>query len=166
MMIGCSCVQAQVGVEVRVEAELRSHSAWRTDDETPPTTKGPSQSGIQQISRTALSATHATPTIRKSPRYDMENNKNSSSRLPFSNSKTRNSKVGRWWLMCSMLRDYLAAIGKEDDPQDRSPPANVTVLRAVADALDLDHAQHGNGERACLDLCIIGFFWMLRPAKR
>ena len=52
-----------------IEAELRSHSAWRTDDETPPTTNGPSQSGIQQISRTALSTTHATPTIRKSPRY-------------------------------------------------------------------------------------------------
>ena len=42
---------------------------------TPPTTNGPSQSGIQQISRTALSTTHATPTIRKSPRCDMENNK-------------------------------------------------------------------------------------------
>ena len=28
------------------EAELKSHSAWRTDDETPPTTNGPSQSGI------------------------------------------------------------------------------------------------------------------------
>ena len=51
------------------------------------------------------------------------------------------------------------------DPQDRSPPANVTVLRAVAEALDLDHPQHGNGERACLDLCIVGFFWMLRPAE-
>ena len=59
-MIGCSCVQAQVGVEVRVEAELKSHSAWRTDDETPPTTNGPSQSGIQQISRTALSAARNT----------------------------------------------------------------------------------------------------------
>ena len=58
-----------------LEAELKSHSAWRTDDETPPTTNGPSQSGIQQISRTALSTTHATPTIRKSPRCDMENNK-------------------------------------------------------------------------------------------
>ena len=29
-----------------IEAELKSHSAWRTDDETPPTTNGPSQSGI------------------------------------------------------------------------------------------------------------------------
>ena len=73
---------------VMVETELRSHSAWRTDDETPLTTNRPSQLGIQQISRTDLSATHATPTIRKSPRCDMENNKNSSSRLPFSNSKT------------------------------------------------------------------------------
>ena len=45
--------------------------------ETPPTTNRPSQSGIQQISRTAPSTTHATPTIRKSPRCDMENNKNS-----------------------------------------------------------------------------------------
>ena len=42
---------------------------------------------------------------------------------------------------------------------------NVTILRAVAEALDLDHPQHGNGERACLDLCIVGFFWMLRPAE-
>ena len=36
-----------------------------------------------------------------------------------------------------LLRDCLAAIGHEDDPQDRSPPANVTILRAVAEALDL-----------------------------
>ena len=71
-----------------LEAELRSHSPWRTDDETPRTMNRPSQSGIQQNSRTALSTTHATPTIRKSPCCDMENNKNSSSRLPFSNSKT------------------------------------------------------------------------------
>ena len=77
------------------EAELRSHSAWRTDDETPPTTHGPSQSGIQQISRTVLSTTHATPTIRKSPCCDMENNKNSSSRLPFSNSKTTSKTTRR-----------------------------------------------------------------------
>ena len=53
-----------------VEAELRSHSTGRTDDETPPTTNRPNQSGIQQISCTALSITHATPTIRKSPRCD------------------------------------------------------------------------------------------------
>ena len=31
----------------RVEAELRSHSAWSTDDESPPTTNRRSQSGIQ-----------------------------------------------------------------------------------------------------------------------
>ena len=42
---------------------------------TPPTMNRPNQSGIQQISCTALSATHATQTIRKSPRCDTENNK-------------------------------------------------------------------------------------------
>ena len=34
------------GACLLLEAELKSHSAWRTDDETPPTTNGPSQSGI------------------------------------------------------------------------------------------------------------------------
>ena len=55
----------------------------------------PNQSGIQQISRTALSTTRATPTIRKSPHCDMENNKNSSSRLQFSNSKTTSKTTRR-----------------------------------------------------------------------
>ena len=30
------------GACLLLEAELKSHSAWRTDDETPPTTNGPS----------------------------------------------------------------------------------------------------------------------------
>ena len=41
-----------------------------------------------------------------------------------------------------LLRDCLAAIGKEDDPQDRSPPANVTILRAVAEAPDKSESIH------------------------
>ena len=36
----------------------------------------------------------AAATIRKSPRYDMENNKSSASRLPFSNSKTTSKTTG------------------------------------------------------------------------
>ena len=31
-----------------LEAELKSHSAWRTDDETPPTTNRPSQSALKR----------------------------------------------------------------------------------------------------------------------
>ena len=48
--------------------------------------------------------------------------------------------------LATMLRDCLKAIGKEDDPQNRSHPANVTILRAVADALNLNHTEHGNGD--------------------
>ena len=61
---------------------------------TPPATNRPNQWGIQQISHAALSAMHATPASRKSPRCDMENNTSSSSQFPFSNSKTA-SKTAR-----------------------------------------------------------------------
>ena len=70
---------------VLIEAELRSHSARRTDDEMPPATNRPNQSSIQQISRTSLSAMHG---MQHQP------SKTSSSQLPFSNSKTA-SKTAR-----------------------------------------------------------------------
>ena len=41
-----SCANHLCQNHLPLEAELKSHSAWRTDDETPPTTNGPSQSGI------------------------------------------------------------------------------------------------------------------------
>ena len=58
-----------------LEAELRSNSARRMDNGTSPMTDELGQLGIHQISRIALSATHAPPTIRNSPCCDMENNK-------------------------------------------------------------------------------------------
>jgi hypothetical protein len=52
-------------------------------------------------------------------------------------------------------------LAKDDDPAQRAHPANTTILRQLDTTLDLtcpkDH---------CLrNLCIIGFYWLLRPSE-
>ena len=64
-----------------------------------------------------------------------------------------------------LLQDYLKALRKQDDPAKRVYPANLTILRALRDALDTDHRQHGPLNAHTIDLCIVGFFWLLRPGE-
>ena len=48
-----------------------------------------------------------------------------------------------------LLEDCLAAIGKDNDPQDRSPPANIAILHAMGSALNLHDPEFDSGA-ACL----------------
>ena len=64
-----------------------------------------------------------------------------------------------------LLTSFLRALSDQDDPQTRSHPINVTILRRVPDILDLHHRLHGSANRCARDLCIIGFYWLLRPAE-
>ena len=41
----------------------------------------------------------------------------------------------------------------------------MAILRRVPDILDLHHRLHGSANRCARDLCIIGFYWLLRPAE-
>jgi hypothetical protein len=64
-----------------------------------------------------------------------------------------------------LLADYLRALRDQDSPSERSYPANITIIRTLHDTLDYTHAKHGPTNRHVTDLCIIGFFWLLRPAE-
>lgn len=41
----------------------------------------------------------------------------------------------------------------------------MVIIRALCDALDVDEPQWGQFNRTCIDLIIVGFFWLLRPAE-
>ena len=64
-----------------------------------------------------------------------------------------------------VYRAFLQRLQDEDDPASRVYPANVTILRSMYDCLDTDHAVEGVTNQVTIDLCIIGFYWMLRPAE-
>lgn len=52
-----------------------------------------------------------------------------------------------------------------DDPQKRSYPANVPIIRNMLRILDTQHATHGRANARVIDLTIAAFFWLLRPAE-
>jgi len=64
-----------------------------------------------------------------------------------------------------LLADFLHALAKEDSPQERVHPANLTILENLPNILDTEHLTDGRANLHAIDLCIIGFFWMLRPAE-
>ena len=64
-----------------------------------------------------------------------------------------------------LLASYLKALQDADDPSTRAYPANITIIQNLPEALDTEHPQHGRLNLHVIDLCIIGFFWLLRPAE-
>ena len=52
-----------------------------------------------------------------------------------------------------------------DDPATRAYPANMLLLRALPDTLDFDDARFGTLNEHIVDLIIVAFFWLLRPAE-
>ena len=64
-----------------------------------------------------------------------------------------------------VLTDFLKALRDEDDPQTRAYPANITILRALREVLDFQHPQHGVLNQHTVDLIIVAFYWLCRPAE-
>ena len=64
-----------------------------------------------------------------------------------------------------LLADFLKAMRDEDDPQTRAYPANITILRALLDALDFKHPKDGVLNQHVVDLVIVAFYWLLRPSE-
>ena len=53
----------------------------------------------------------------------------------------------------------------EDDPASRVYPVNITILQGLHDALDTADANYGILNSHVIDLIIVGFYWLLRPAE-
>ena len=64
-----------------------------------------------------------------------------------------------------LLADFLSALADQDSPATRAYPANLTILRAAAQILDTRHTVDGQANTHVLDLMVIGFFCLLRPAE-
>ena len=64
-----------------------------------------------------------------------------------------------------LLSSFLHALKRSDDPASRSYPANVTIIRNMAVVLDTQHPTEGNANKHVIDLCIVAFYWLLRPAE-
>jgi hypothetical protein len=64
-----------------------------------------------------------------------------------------------------LLASYLNALSDEDDLHTRAYPANITIIQHMYQILDTAHPIHGRFNQHIIDLCIVGFFWLLRPAE-
>ena len=64
-----------------------------------------------------------------------------------------------------LLAAFLHGLKRTDDPTKRSYPANVTVIRNMVKALDTQDPVAGNANQHVIDLCIVAFYWLLRPAE-
>ena len=64
-----------------------------------------------------------------------------------------------------LLNDFLKAMRDRDDPANRTYPANTVIIRALYDCLDTEHATDGTINCIVIDLIIVAFFWLLRPAE-
>jgi hypothetical protein len=64
-----------------------------------------------------------------------------------------------------VLASFLKRLRDEDDPSTRAYPANLTILRGLLDALDIDDAEYGALNAHIIDLIIVAYYWLLRPAE-
>lgn len=64
-----------------------------------------------------------------------------------------------------LLKDFCASLERQDDPTSRAHPANVTILRHLCSPEAGDDLPRSPLSRHLIDLSIIGFFWLLRPAE-
>lgn len=65
----------------------------------------------------------------------------------------------------TLYTDFISSLRKEDDPSTRAYPANLTIVRQVREVLDFAHPDAGLLNMAVMDLIIIGYYWLLRPAE-
>ena len=64
-----------------------------------------------------------------------------------------------------LLSSFIKGMRDQDDPASRSYPVNVTILRHMLEVLDTDDAEYGRVNMHTILLCIVAFWWLLRPAE-
>jgi hypothetical protein len=63
-----------------------------------------------------------------------------------------------------LLVSFLQALADENNPSQQAYPANLTIIQHFPFALALSPL-YPTGTTHITNLCIIGFFWLLRPAE-
>ena len=64
-----------------------------------------------------------------------------------------------------VLSAFLHKLRDDDDPAHRAYPVTLDILRALPTALDTGHPSDGPLNTAVIDLCIVAFFWLMRPSE-
>ena len=64
-----------------------------------------------------------------------------------------------------LLTAYIQKLEDEDGPSGRAYPINLAIIEGLFDVLDIDHPEYGPRERHIADLCIVAWFWLMRPAE-
>ena len=64
-----------------------------------------------------------------------------------------------------ILEDLFKTFRDEDSPAGRVYPCNMSIIRALPDTLDTDHPADGILNQTVIDLTIVAFYWLLRPAE-
>lgn len=65
----------------------------------------------------------------------------------------------------TLLDAFYKSMERTDDPESRSYPANILILRGLYDCLDTEHPVHGILNQHVINLIIVAFYWLLRPAE-
>ena len=64
-----------------------------------------------------------------------------------------------------VLTSFFKKCKDNDTPTSRAHPATIAMLERLPEILDEDHLVDGQLNRNVVDLCIVAFFWLMRPAK-
>lgn len=64
-----------------------------------------------------------------------------------------------------LLAAFLKALRNKDDPAKRSYPANIPIIRHMPNILNTQDPDFGRANAQVIDLTIIAFYWLLRPAE-
>ena len=64
-----------------------------------------------------------------------------------------------------LLDAFKKGMQRTDSPSVRAYPANITILQALPEVLDVDHARLGTLQTHTILLIIVAFFWLLRPGE-
>ncbi len=54
---------------------------------------------------------------------------------------------------------------REEEPESRSYPAIILIIRELYEVLDTEHEVYGVLNKHIINLIIVTFFWLLRPAE-
>ena len=64
-----------------------------------------------------------------------------------------------------LLAAYLKRLSDQDSPTSRTYPANITILLGLLNILDFDDPVWGVFNAHVVDLIVVAFYWLLRPAE-
>ena len=64
-----------------------------------------------------------------------------------------------------LLASYLKRLSDLDKPSTRAYPINLAIIENLYEALDTTDAKYGTMNEHIINLCVMAWFWLMRPAE-